>query len=266
VIEWWQALCLALVQGLTEFLPISSSAHLILPSLLLGWPDQGLAFDVAVHLGTLTAVVWYFRRDLLALAFGSLRGLAARRATDELQEVTYLAIASVPAVLAGLLLSDLMDSLRSLPVIAATTLLFALLLGYADRRVTPQAAPQLRRWSTALLIGLAQALALVPGTSRSGITITAGLLLGLSRPAAARFSFLMSIPIIAGAALLQVLDLLASPIDTPWPLLGGATLIAALSAYSCIALFLKLIERVGMLPFVVYRLALGLVLVYVGLT
>jgi len=260
VIDWWQALVLALVQGATEFLPISSSAHLILPTLVLGWPDQGLAFDVAVHIGTLSAVVWYFRRDLLALAAGGLRGLGERRFNDELRELAFLGVATVPAVGAGLLLSDTMDALRTLPVIATTTLVFALLLWVADRRVSRDAAVAVSTWSVALGIGLAQAIALVPGTSRSGITISAGLLFGLSRAAAARFSFLMSIPVIAGAGLLQGLELATSPERVPWSVLAVATLVAALSAYTCVALFLALIERVGMLPFVLYRLGLGIVL------
>ena len=262
MIDWWQALVLAVLQGATEFLPISSSAHLILPTLVLGWPDQGLAFDVAVHLGTLSAVVWYFRHDLLALAAGGLRGLGERRFNAQLREIAFLTVATVPAVGAGLALSDRMDALRTLPVIATTTLLFALLLWVADRRVSRDAADHVGAWSVALLVGLAQAVALVPGTSRSGITITAGLLLGLSRAAAARFSFLMSIPVIAGAGLLQALDLVASPEPVAWSLLAGATLVAALSAYTCVALFLALIERVGMLPFVLYRLGLGVALLF----
>lgn len=260
MIDWWQALVLAVLQGATEFLPISSSAHLVLPTLVLGWPDQGLAFDVAVHLGTLTAVVWYFRHDLLDLAVGALRGLREGRINDELREIAFLAVATVPAVVAGLLMKDRMDALRTLPVIATTTLLFALLLWIADRRVQRDAAGSVRTWGVVLGVGLAQAVALVPGTSRSGITITAGLLLGLSRAAAARFSFLLSIPVIAGAALLQVLDLAASSEPVPWSLLAVATLVAALSAYACVALFLALIERIGLLPFVLYRLALGAVL------
>lgn len=262
MIEWWQALVLAVVQGATEFLPISSSAHLLLPTLVLGWPDQGLAFDVAVHLGTLSAVVWYFRRDLLALAAGGLQGLGQRRFNAELREIAFLAVATGPAVAAGLALSDRMDTLRTLPVIATTTLLFALLLWVADRRVSRDAADAVGSWGVALLIGLAQALALVPGTSRSGITITAGLLLGLSRAAAARFSFLMSIPIIAGAGLQQARDLATSSEPIAWSVLGAAALVAALSAYACVALFLALIERVGMLPFVLYRLGLGLALLF----
>jgi len=260
VIEWWQALVLALIQGLTEFLPISSSAHLLLPSMLLGWPDQGLAFDVAVHFGTLIAVVVYFRADLWALALGGVRAMHHREVNDASIEIIFLAIATIPAVLVGFALNNFMDALRTLPVIATTTIGFALLLAYADRKATQTTAPRVATWRVALIIGCAQAIAPIPGTSRSGITITAGLLLGLSRHAAARFSFLLSIPIILGAALLKTLDLIAAdaPLNTDLMLFG--TGIAAISAYACITVFLRLIEAVGMLPFVVYRLVLGGVL------
>ena len=260
MIEWWQALVLALVQGLTEFLPISSSAHLLLPSMLLGWPDQGLAFDVAVHFGTLIAVMIYFRRDLWALAVGGLDAVSKKAMNDSSREIVFLALATLPAVLVGFALNDVMDSLRTVPVIATTTIVFALLLAYADRRLSRTPAEAVASWQIALIIGCAQAISPIPGTSRSGITITAGLLLGLSRHAAARFSFLLSIPVILGAALLKTLDMSSSdtPVDLSLVLLG--TTVAALSAYACIALFLRLIEAVGMLPFVIYRLLLGAVL------
>ncbi|WP_407330020.1 undecaprenyl-diphosphate phosphatase [Congregibacter brevis] len=258
--EWWQALVLALVQGLTEFLPISSSAHLLLPSMLLGWPDQGLAFDVAVHFGTLIAVVIYFRRDLWALTVGGWGAVRNKAMNDSSQEIVFLALATVPAVFVGFALNDVMDSLRTLPVITTTTIVFAILLAYADRRVSETPSESVASWQIALMIGCAQAIAPIPGTSRSGITITAGLLLGLSRHAAARFSFLLSIPIILGAALLKTSDLVSidTPVDLPLVLLG--TTVAALSAYACIAMFLRLIDAVGMLPFVIYRLLLGGVL------
>lgn len=261
MIDLWQALGLALIQGLTEFLPISSSAHLILPTLLLGWPDQGIAFDIAVHFGTLIAVIAYFRRDLAVLLRGGLAGLRERRATPELREIGFLLVATLPALAAGFALRDAMDSLRSIPVLATTTIIFGLLLGVADRCVRREPAGAVSSWTTALLIGCAQALAPIPGTSRSGITITAGLLLGLSRTAAARFSFLMAIPVILGAALLQLLSLLEAPGEVDWLILGIGTGVAAVSAYTCIALFLALIDRIGMLPFVVYRLVLGAILV-----
>lgn len=259
MIESWQAILLALIQGLTEFLPISSSAHLLLPTLLLGWPDQGLAFDVAVHFGTLMAVLLYFRRDLIRLAWGCGQCLGQRRWNDEGREVLFLAVATLPAVVAGLLLNDRMDQLRTVPVILTTTIVFALLLAVADRE-GKGATSAVRSIAGALFIGVAQAIALIPGTSRSGITITAGLFLGLSREAAARFSFLLSIPVIAGAALLKTLELLELGAAVPWGLLFLGASVAGISAYLCIAIFLALVERIGMVPFVIYRLLLGLVL------
>lgn len=260
MIDPLQALLLALVQGLTEFLPISSSAHLVIPSLVLGWPDQGLAFDVAVHVGTLVAVILYYRRDLLAMARACLPFNREPEAAGERRLVALLALATVPAVVAGLLGNAFIEThLRSLPVIATTTLVFGLLLGYADRRTAPREAVALT-WRIALLVGLAQAVALVPGVSRSGVTITAALLLGLSRQGSARLSFLMSIPVIAGAGLLKTLDLLESPLTVDWGWLGVAALVAGVTAYACIRLFLDLLERVGLMPFVYYRVALALLL------
>ena len=260
MIEWWQALILAVVQGLTEFLPISSSAHLILPTLLLGWPDQGLAFDVAVHLGTLLAVLGYFRRDLVQLASAGWTGIKTRQMNAALGEIACLALASVPALLAGLCLGDRAAALRTLPVLAATSIVFAVLLACADRRrAAPRAAARVS-WRVALFIGVAQAFALIPGTSRSGVTITAALLAGLPRAAAARFSFLLSIPIIAGAAALKTGEWLAAGDVVSAALLALAIAAAALTAYACIAVFLAWVERVGMLPFVVYRLLLGTLL------
>ena len=223
----FQVVVLALIQGITEFLPISSSAHLILPAQLLGWPDQGLAFDVAVHVGTLAAVLWYFRGDLhtLAVAWG-----------------------------------------RSCLVIAITTIVFGLLLGVADRRGSRRNSLADLNWRGALWIGLAQALALIPGTSRSGITMTAALALGFDRVAAARFSFLLSIPIITLSGLFKGVALLCVK-QVPWASIGLATGISALTAYLCIRVFLNVINRVGMMPFVWYRLLLGgVLLVVIGLS
>jgi len=261
VLDPLQALWLAVLQGLTEFLPISSSAHLVIPSLLLGWPDQGLAFDVAVHVGTLSAVLLYYRRDLQELLSGCLawsRGGDGRGAP----ELTLcLAVATLPAVLMGLLAGSLVEEyLRSLPVIATTTLVFGLLLWVADRRAARLQASVQLTLGLALAIGIAQALALVPGVSRSGVTITAALLLGLTRQDAARFSFLLSIPVIAGAGLLKSLELAGAPQPVDWYLLLGAAGIAGLTAYACIGLFLRWLDRVGLMPFVYYRVALALLL------
>ena len=256
-----QALFLALIQGLTEFLPVSSSAHLILPSQLLGWPDQGLAFDVAVHAGTLVAVMVYYRESLTSLLMGLLGSgdnVSLRR-----REVSALLIATLPAVVIGIAFSDVIDQyLRGMGVIATTTLLFGLLLGvsYSYRAAGADEQP-ISRLDHALVIGLAQALALIPGTSRSGVTITASLFLGYNLATAARFSFLMSIPVIAGALLAMLVkefELLFSSANLAVTLI--AMLVAAVSAYATIAFFVGLVTRVGMMPFVIYRVLLALIL------
>ncbi len=255
------ALLLALIQGVTEFLPISSAAHLILPALLFGFTDQGLAFDVAVHLGTLAAVLFYFRRRLLDITSGCAEALWRRRGNLESRLAMRLAIATLPVMVAGLLWHDLVaGDLRSVLVIAVASILFALLLAWADWRPGGGKDESEISLQGALVIGLAQALALIPGTSRSGITITAALFLGLSRSAASRFSFLLAIPAIFGAALLNLLKMSTDLTAVKWSalLLGGA--FAALSAFLGIHFFLRLIERIGMLPFVAYRIALGILL------
>lgn len=271
MIDLWQAVFLAVLQGLTEFLPISSSAHLVIPSLLFDWPDQGLAFDVAVHVGTLAAVVLYYRRDLLLMAsawFASLRNPTS--ACEESRLVWYLIAATIPAGLVGVFGGHFIEQhLRTLPVIAATTLLFGLLLGVADRRVPrsprPEAAnsqpSRLLTLPLALAVGTAQAFAPVPGVSRSGVTITAGLLLGMSRQAAARFSFLLSIPIIASAGALHLSRLMLGDIPVDWTLLVVGVVLSGLTAYACIATFLRLLDRVGLMPFVYYRIVLAACLI-----
>jgi len=250
---------LALLQGIVEFLPISSSGHLILVPALLGWPDQGLSFDIAVHFGTLAAVVVYFRRDLPRLI------VAAFNARDpEFKFAWAIALASVPVGLAGLLLGDLVaGALRSPIVIAAATAGFGVLLWLADRYQRGQRREQELLLGQALLIGFAQALALIPGTSRSGITMTAGLALGLSRAAAARFSFLLSVPAIGMAASWEAYQLAAAPEPVAWGVLAIAALLSGATAFAAIAAFLRLIERIGMWSFAVYRVLLAGVIVYV---
>ena len=261
-----QTIVLAVIQGLTEFLPISSSAHLILVPLLTGWPDQGLAFDVAVHLGTLLAVLMYFRHELNAIIRDWVASLIQGRAVGDSKLVWGIAVATVPAALAGLLFNDLIEHhLRSALVIAATTLVFGLLLWLADAGKKSNRDEHQLAWPDYLIIGAAQAVALIPGTSRSGITITAGLMLGLKAEAAARFSFLLSIPIIVLAGAYNALGLIQSPESVDWAgLLAGSTM-SALSAYFCIHFFLKLLNSVGMMPFVAYRLVLGVVLLLIFL-
>ncbi len=259
-----QIVILAVVQGLTEFLPISSSAHLILFPRLAGWEDQGLAFDVATHLGTLFAVVAYFRHEIAGISRDWARSLHQRRRVGDSRLAWAVLLGTIPVGLAGLAFKGIIETeLRSPLLIASTTIAFGFALWYADvvgRRTT---APRDEHALTArdiLLIGCAQALALIPGVSRSGITLTAGLLLGLSRAGAARFSFLLSIPVIALASGLSVRDLVGAAAPVDWGGLALGVAFSAVSAYLCIHYFLKLIERIGLFPFVAYRLVLGTLL------
>ncbi|MCG8413686.1 MAG: undecaprenyl-diphosphate phosphatase [Pseudomonadales bacterium] len=275
--SFFQSSVLALIQGLTEFLPISSSAHLILPSQLLDWPDQGLAFDVMVHFGSLLAVVAYFYSDLVRLAaawFQSLpqvfRGSWGALTIQDSHSgrpgdaamAWYLLFATVPAGVAGLLWEDLLgDAARNATVIAITSIVFGILLLVADKTGSRKYQLESLNLRAALFIGLSQVLALIPGTSRSGITMSAALLLGFTREAASRFSFLMAIPIIAGSGLLEFSVLLDSGIERgQWLQLLSAMLLSAAVAYCCIHFFLRLITSIGFLPFVVYRVALGVAL------
>jgi undecaprenyl-diphosphatase len=252
--DWLQIIVLSLVQGLTEFLPISSSAHLVLPAQLTSWPDQGLAFDVGVHFGTLVAVVVYFRAELIEMAGSALRFPVQREYSPELDYLLKLGAATLPVVLVGFLGKTFIEThLRSIIVIATTTIVFGLLLWWADRQRGQSNQVQ---WRDALIIGAAQVFALIPGTSRSGVTITAALFLGLSRVTAARFSFLLAIPTIAGAQLLLILDLAGEGAQRWSELTTGAAL-SGLSAYFCIHYFIALVERTGMLPYVIYRMILG---------
>ena len=260
--EILQIVILALVQGLTEFLPISSSAHLILVPVLTDWPDQGLAFDVAVHAGTLAAVVLYFRRELARMLvewFVSFKG----GLTPDARLAWAVLIGTIPVGLAGLIFKGVIETqLRSPMVIAVATIVFGLLLWYADRTGRRSKDEYGLQLSDVLIIGLAQALALIPGTSRSGITITMGRFLGFSPEAAARFSFLLSIPVIAAAGGYGALRVATGDAPIDWLQFALAMGLAALAGWLCIAAFLALLRRVGLLPFVVYRLVLGLALLW----
>ncbi len=257
------AALLALLQGFTEFLPISSSAHLILLPRLNGWEDQGLAFDVAVHVGTLVAVIAYFRDELRPMVVDWARSLSERRLVGESRLAWGVLFGTIPVGLAGLAFKDAVEtSLRSPLVIAATTIIFGVLLWWADASGRRVRSEHTVGWKDVLVIGVAQAIALIPGTSRSGITMTAGLMRGLDRQGAARFSFLLSIPVITLAGGLSAIELIGAGEKVVWaPLLVG-TAVAAVSAYLCIHFFLKLLERIGMMPFVIYRLILGGVLLF----
>ncbi|MDR9827146.1 undecaprenyl-diphosphate phosphatase [Vibrio sp. FNV 38] len=256
---YFEAFILALIQGLTEFLPISSSAHLILPSAVLGWDDQGLAFDVAVHVGTLAAVIIYFRKEVVTLLSAFIGSIFKGERGKEVTLAWMIIIATIPACIVGLLMKDIIEIyLRSAWVIAVTTIIFGLLLWYVDRTAKQNMDEYQVGWKKALYLGVAQAMAMIPGTSRSGITITAALHLGFTREAAARFSFLMSIPIILLAGSYLGLKLVMSGEAIHLGHLATGVIVSFISAYICIHFFLKLISRMGMTPFVIYRLALGI--------
>lgn len=260
----YQIIILALIQGLTEFLPISSSAHLILPSQLFNWSDQGLAFDVAVHVGTLVAVVFYLRSEIFQMIKGSFSALESRSLNDDAKLAMLVIIGTIPAVIIGFLIKDFVEqSLRSILVIAIASIGFGLILLWADKIGKRKKGIMQLNIKQSLIIGFAQALAFIPGTSRSGITVTAALAMGFDRQSSLKFSFLLSIPLIVAGGLLKSIDLMGAQVGADvWQevLLGGV--IAGSSAYLCIKWFMLFVDRVGMLPFVIYRVLLGLILIY----
>ncbi len=254
----FQALVLGVLQGLAEFLPISSSAHLALAPWVFGWRDPGLAFDVALHVGTLAAVLWYFRREWLAL-WRSALAIARTRAvtTPEEWRVVFLAIATIPGAIAGVLLEDAAETtFRTPALIAVMLMIMGVVLWAADRYAATGRALTSLRWRDALLIGIAQAFALVPGVSRSGATMTAARLLRFDRRSAAVFSFLLSTPITAAAAAVKVPDAIAVG-GVSAPLVAGV-LAAALSAWVAIAMLLRYLAQHSFGIFALYRLALGI--------
>lgn len=250
---------LALVQGITEFLPISSSGHLILVPYVTGWPDQGPAIDVAVHVGTLLAVITYFRADVLRLVNGGVKILTGKLNDIDARLTLYIGIATIPAVIAGIILHSLgaMDAMRTITLIGWTTLIFGALLWVVDVRAANNDTVEAKGWRAVIGIGLAQTLSLIPGTSRSGITMTAARAFGINRQDAARFSMLLSIPTIAGAGLLTVLDVVEAgdPILTQDALIAGG--FAALTAFAAIAVLMRWLARQNFTIFALYRLLLG---------
>jgi len=249
-----QLILLSVVQGLTEFLPVSSSAHLVLLSEFLGEEDQGIIFDVGVHFGTLLAALVYFRSDLkkMIINLGSHKLLS-----EENNLTTNLVIGVIPILLVGFLLRDFVNlHLRNSEVIAYATIIFGIFLYTAQLRKGKEDLDSVNL-KQALIIGLFQCLALIPGTSRSGITITAGLFLGLSATAASRFSFLLAIPTIGAIALAELIRISFIDITDNGTELSIALIISFLVAYISIDMFLKLIDRIGFTPFVIYRLLLG---------
>lgn len=260
---WLHLLILAIVQGLTEFLPISSSAHLILPAQILDWPNQGPLIDLMAHLGSLGAVIIYYQRDvrrMIAGGFDLISFNKARQSSDQAKLTSYILIATPPALLVGFLMSlkGWDEAVRTPSIIAWAMIAFGLILWLADVFGKKLKTIDGMNWKAALLIGLAQVIAFIPGTSRSGITMTAARALGYTRSESARFSMLMAIPIIGVGGCFAFLKLLkdgggnASWID--------GLVVASLSlitAYFAIYVFMKLIEKISFFPFMLYRLALG---------
>ena len=244
---------LALVQGISEFLPISSSAHLILVPKLLGWPDQGLAFDVAVHVGTLSAILFYFKDTIFKLLRDFFASIAQRKMVGDSLLVWCVGFATIPVGIFGLLFNNVIEEYaRSGVVIAVTTIIFGIALYFADLRSTNKSEYEMT-------------VALIPGVSRSGITMTAALFLGFSHKGSANFSFLLSIPVIILAGGLESIKLIKDPNALPWSDIALGVIISAVSAYICVKLFMGIISRIRMLPFVIYRLILGAFLLYLFL-
>jgi undecaprenyl-diphosphatase len=254
-----RALVLGILQGLGEFLPISSSGHLIVVPWLLGWPDSGLAFDVALHLGTLAAVAFAFWRDWVRLLEAGVRGAIAGRplADPDGRMLVYLALATVPGAVAGLVLDEWAETVfRSPALVALMMALVGLVLWTADRRALSGGDPEAISLRDALLIGLAQAVAIVPGTSRSGVTISMALFLGHRREAAARFSFMLALPITLGAAMVKVPELFRGGAEVAPILVGMGA--AAVSGFAAIRVLLAYVRTRTYRPFVFYRLAFAL--------
>lgn len=258
-----QTITLAVVQGLTEFLPISSSAHLILVPTIAGWADQGIAFDIAVHVGSLLAVIAYFWKDIIQLIQGFFRSLRGGPSDFYSTLSWQLIVATLPIAIFGLVAHDFVaTTLRSPLVIAGSTIGFGILLLASDRLSIHQKSIAQLGWKDIMVIGLAQTLALIPGTSRSGITLTAGLALGFDRKSAATFSFLLSIPVIVLAGCYEGYKMLTSPEPLQWSLLLLGIAVSGITAYGCIHFFMQFIQKIGMLPFVLYRLLLGCFLIF----
>ncbi len=273
LMEVVSAAILGIIQGLTEFLPISSSAHLIIVPWLIGWNPRGMAFDVAVHVGTAIAVMTFFWKDWIRLAKETLAGLKEGRpfGNPDRRLAWFLVVATIPAVIAGLAFEDYIDNtLRSPLVTVFTLVLFAVLLYLADKLGQKNRTMESFTWADSVWIGISQAIALIPGVSRSGVTMTTALFRDCDRPSAARFSFLLSTPVILGAGILEGSKLIRSwlnpgegMVEEQWfiPLTG--VLFAAVTGFFCIRYFLRYLRNRTFLPFVIYRILLaGVVLVF----
>ena len=258
-----QIVVLAIVQGLTEFLPISSSGHLVLVPYLVEWTDQGLAFDVAVHFGSLLAVVVFFRDDIAGLLRGGIQLLGGDAKSPQAYMAIAIALGTVPAAAAGLLFASWIEAnLRDPSIIVYTLAGYGVLMAAADRFARRDKSITDVRIRDALVIGVAQALALIPGTSRSGVTITAGRLLGFERQDAARFSFLLSAPVILLATVYKGGEMVLSDVPVPWGELALGVLVSAVVAYLSIEFFMRFVTRIGLAPFALYRLVLAAIIAW----
>ncbi len=265
---WFHYLLLAIIQGLTEFLPVSSSAHLILPAQIWGWPDQGPLIDLMAHLGSLGAVILYYRKDVGSMILGGVDIISLKRErleTKRAKLALWVLIATPPALIVGFLMNKigLDEAIRKPIIIAWAMIVFGIILWFADLWGRKNKTVESMNWQAAVLIGLAQVLAFIPGTSRSGITMTAARALGFSRSESARFSMLMAIPVILAGGGFAALKLLkggeASASIKDGLIVAGFSFIAA---YIAIYVFMKLIERVSFFPFMLYRLVLGFGLLF----
>lgn len=248
-----QAIALGIIQGITEFLPVSSSGHLLIPALAWGWPDQGIVFDVAVHMATLLAVVVYFRRRIMSFA----KALVSSESTHDKRLAWYIILSIIPVGMVGMF-DAITEWFRATPVIIGWSfIIWGVVLGFADWYGKHSHREQQETTKKDIIwMSLAQVLALIPGTSRSGITMTAGLFSGLNKQAAAEVSFFMAIPVIAAAGVKQLLDV-SSLATVEWGMIGVGFIAAFLSAIGGIWFLLKLVGRMGYLPFVCYRVILG---------
>lgn len=253
-----QQLLIALVQGITEFLPISSSGHLILIPYLTNLPDQGPLIDVAVHIGSLLAIIIFFLRDVIGLARGGFATVGIGKAPELRRLFLWIMVGTIPAVAVGLFLKlgGYLESFRTTDLVAVNLIVYGLLLGIADRWGRQDKNYEDMTLRDAIVVGVAQALALIPGTSRSGVTMTAARALGYKRVEAARFSFLLAIPAVAGAGVLAALDLASASAQMQWDALVAGVL-TFLAALATMAFLMRFLQRASMLVFVIYRVAMG---------
>lgn len=254
-----QQLLIAIIQGITEFLPISSSGHLILIPKLTDLPDQGPLIDVAVHIGSLLAIIIYFWRDVRGLAQGGFATVGIGKAPEQRNLFLWIVIGTIPAVAVGFLLKDMLEGFRSTHLVAVNLIFYGILLGLADRFGKEERSYEDLSLRDAIIVGCAQALALVPGTSRSGVTMTAARFLGYKRVEAARFSFLLSIPAVAGAGTLVALRLADADVQMQWDALVTGTF-TFIAAFATMAFLMNFLRRATMMVFVVYRVLLGVAL------